>query len=191
MRKRTILLWIAAIFLALGGWFYHSLTTRELHVRLRQRDIDAILIRQFPIEKTHLKVVRITYSDPSVTFVPQSNQLRIGIKAKIRAGIKPFEKEYQTGISLLCGLSYNSKKKKLFLTNALCEEFDLPLIPENYREITKQALNLTSITCFEEIPVYELKPRNKYHQVASMVLRDLEVKDDSLTFTLKLPENAP
>lgn len=186
-----IFLLIAAIFLALGVWFYQSLTSRELHVRLRQQDIDAILARQFPIEKNHLKVIRITYSDPKVTFVPQSDQLRISIKAKVRAGIKPFEKEYDTSVSLLCGLSYDGREKKLFLTSALCEHFDLPLIPENYREITKQALNLTSITCFEKIPVYELKPRSQYQRVASMVLRELKVQDDALIFTLALPQDTP
>jgi hypothetical protein len=191
MRKRMRFLLLAAILVALGVWFYQSLTSRELHVRLRQQDIDAILARQFPIEKNHLKVIRITYSDPKVSFVPQSDQLRISIKAKVRAGIKPFEKEYDTSVSLLCGLSYHSREKKLFLTHALCEHFDLPLIPENYREITRQALNLTSIACFEKIPVYELKPRNKYQRVASMVLRDLEVEDDALVFTLVMPQDSP
>ncbi len=191
MKKALLLIVTAALVLAAGIGLFRSLNAREVHVRLRQKEIDAILTRQFPIEKTHLKVVRITYSDPQATLVPQSNQVRVGVNATVRVGIPPFEKEYRTGITLLCGLAYDGKQKKLCLTNAICERFDLPVIPETYREITKQALNLTSIACFEKIPVYELKPRNKTQQLAVMVLHDLQVKDDSLTFTLKLPETPP
>ena len=190
MRKITLMILVAAVLLA-AVVFIRSLSSRAVHVRLGQKEIDAIVTRQFPIEKTHLKVVSITYSDPQATLVPESNQVRVGVNATVRAGIPPFEKEYQTGVTLLCGLAYDGKQNKLCLTHPLCERFDLPVIPETYREITKQALNITSITCFEKIPVYELKPRNKTQELAVMVLHDLQVKDDSLTFTLKLPETTP
>lgn len=190
MKKITILIAMAALLLVAGIGLYRSLNDSELHVRLGQKEIDAILTRQFPLEKKHLKVIRITYSDPQATLVPQSNKIRIGVNAAIRAGIPPFEKEYRTGITLLCGLAYDGKQKKLCLTDPVCERFDLPVIPESYREITRQALNITSVACFEKIPVYELKPRNKAQRLASMVLQDLQVKDDSLRFTLRLPEEA-
>ena len=186
MKKFLLLVMVAAI---VGGLFaYRHFTQNEITVRISQKEIDAILAKQFPRDKTHWKVVHITYTNPRATFVPATNQVRIGIDAKIVAGIKPFEQEFQASTTLLTNLKYDADRKKVVLHNAQCEQLDLPVIPEQYRDLTKQALNITAAACFEKIPIYELKPRNRSQRIARMVLRDLHVEQDKLVFTLKLPE---
>jgi hypothetical protein len=187
MKKILLIAMVAAI--AAGLFMYRHLTQNEITVRISQKEIDAILAKQFPREKTHWKIVQITYTNPRATFVPATNQVRIGIDAKIVAGIKPLEQEFHASTSLLTNLKYDADQKKVVLHNAQCEQLELPLIPEKYRDLTKQAMNITAAACFEKIPIYELKPRNQSQRIARMVLRDLHVDQDQLVFTLKLPDN--
>lgn len=187
MKKFLALLLVVAI--AAGIFLYRYFTQNEITVRISQKEIDAILAKEFPRDKTHWKVVHITYTNPRATFVPATHQVRIGIDAKIVAGIKPFEQEYHASTTLLTSLKYDADQKKVLLHNAQCEQLDLPVISEKYRELTKQALNITATACFEKIPIYELKPRNHTQRIARMVLRDIHIENDKLVFTLKLPDD--
>jgi hypothetical protein len=182
--------WLFTLLIAVVVGFsaYRYFTASAITIRLNQHEIDTILAKKFPLKKTHWKIVTITYSDPKATFVPESNQVRISVKASIITGIPPFEHKSEANTTVLTGLRYDAEAKTVMLHNAVCEDLQLPGIPEKYEQLTKEALNLTSVTCFEKIPIYELKARNRSQNIARMVLRDLKVDQDQLVFTLKLPE---
>jgi hypothetical protein len=190
MKKFVSAIALILLLIAAALWWTGFFENGAVKVRLRQSEIDAILVKRFPIEKKHLKLIRITYTDPVASIVADTGQVRIGVTAQIRVGIKPFEKDYQAKATLLSDIDYDPAKHTFFLRKPVCEHLDLPKIPAEYLELTREALNLTTAGFWEKIPVYEWKPRDRTQELARMVLHDIKVEKDALVFILKLPENS-
>lgn len=189
MKKLLSLLVIALCIILPGLWWAGVFDRSEVKIRLYQSEIDALLAKKFPLEKKYLSVIRITYTDPQASIVQQTGQVRIGITANIRAGIKPFEKEYQAKATLLCDIDYDPETHTFFLQQPVCESLELPKLPPEHLDLCKQALNLTAVTIWEKIPVYQWKPRDRAQELARMVLHDVDIEKDSLVFILKLPKS--
>jgi hypothetical protein len=188
--KKISLLGVTMVLLLAGVllWWSGVFDDHKVRIRLHQKDIDALLAKNFPLEKKHLKVIRIRYRDPRAILIADSGQVRISITADIRAGIGPFEKEYTSQVTLLSAIDYDPQEHIFFLQQPRCEAWKLPEIPTEYQEISRQALNLTSVTCWERIPVYQWKPRKRSEQMARMVMQDVEIDRQTLVLTLRLPE---
>jgi hypothetical protein len=168
-------------------WF-GSFTEKTMQVRITQSEIDALLAKKFPLEKKHLKFVRVIYSNPEFTLVPGTTQARIGINAQLRIGIGLLEQRYDTSTTLLSQIIYNHEKKKLILRQPQCEHLSFPAVADQHRDLAIQAINLTTAGIWDEIPIYELKSHRRIQAAARMVLKDVHVEDGTLVFTLGLPE---
>ena len=190
MKKLISAIFIVCVFGIVLYWASGGFAGKTIEVRLTQPEIDALLAKKFPLEKKHHKLVRVTYHNPSLIVVPGTTQINIGIQAMIRIGISPLEVSYPASATLLSEIAYDASSKKLLLRQPRCEQLDLPAIPEKHRDLAVQALNLTTATIWDEIPIYELKSHRRIQAAARMVLKKVHIDDRTVVFTLGLPEES-
>jgi hypothetical protein len=188
MKKLISAVLIFTAISIIAFWCFGGFAEKTIQVRITQSEIDSLLTKKFPLEKKYLKFVRVTYRNPELTLIPGTTQARIGIAAQLRIGIGPLEQKYDTSTTLLSQIIYNHEKKKLILRQPQCEHLSFPAVADQHRDLAIQAINLTTASIWDEIPIYELKSHRRIQAAARMVLKEVHVEDGTLVFTLGLPE---
>src|SRR5436190_20891708 len=129
--KRSIIFAGCALVLGLTGilLYFHG---RRYDVIITQSPIDEALRTRFPVSKKYLLIFQITYSNPHVTLLPESNRIEVGLDADLNIKLRN-EPKSLGGIALVTtGVSYRSETHQFFLSEPEIKKLTFQGIPQEH-----------------------------------------------------------
>jgi hypothetical protein len=183
-KKRSILGIAFLLVVAVLAGTYVYFKKRPYHVVITQAQIDATLKEKFPIKKTHLIIFHLTYSNPHVQLLPDSNRIEIGLDAEVE--IKALnEPKKLTGTAVVTsGLTYNDERKQFFLAAPEVKKIAIQGIPQQYLDKVTDFASQAASEYLQEFPVYTLKPTDTKRSTLRLLLRDVKIKNSEVDVTL-------
>jgi hypothetical protein len=189
MRKAITLFVIAFLALVAGfsTYMYFKQSAGTVTVHITQGMVDSALAGKFPKEKTYLEIIRVTYENPKVSFLPDTKRVRVALDARVELGLSGIlAKTYKGTATVNTEVGYNPDSHEFFLWQPMVETLDISKLKDDYRDILRDGLNLATAEWAKEIPVYKLKDAETPQKLAKLVLRRVEVEGDHITVTLGL-----
>ena len=185
MKRRSLILVICALALVLAGsaWYFHD---KRLVAVITQKQIDEALQSKFPITKKHLLLFQITYSNPHVTFLPETNRIEVGMDAVLNIKFREQSKNMSGTAVATTGLSYRSETYQFFLSEPEIKKLSIQGIPQQYVDkVTSLASNTVS-EYLQKHPIYTLKAKDMKTATVKLLLKDVQVKSNEVHATLGL-----
>ncbi len=192
----------AALALYLPGRRYdHTIT---------QRDIDRALQARFPVSKTHYLIFKVTYSNPQVRLLPDSNRVEVGLDAVLDIKVPGRPVSLGSRAIATTGIAYRSETQQFFLSDPQLSNLTFQGIPpegadaagrlveaasdklkvwgvteEQLAEIRAFAAGLASEQ-LQRYPIYTIKATDAKSRAAKLMLKDVEVRSNEIHVTLGL-----
>ncbi|HSY17233.1 MAG TPA: DUF1439 domain-containing protein [Candidatus Acidoferrales bacterium] len=184
MKRATLIAGIVLVLVILGAWLYFP--GREFDVTITQQQIDDALQAHFPVTKTNLLILHVTYSNPHATLLPESGRIEVGVDAALEAALKPREqpKKFTGTVVMTTGLSYRYETKQFFLADPKVSKLTLQGVPQQYLDKSTNAVSAVIREQVQKIPVYTIKPKNMKTKVVRLILKDVQIKDGVIHATL-------
>jgi len=174
--KRTILITGLAIVLVLAGalYYFHG---REFDVTITQQQIDDALAAHFPVTKTNLLILHVTYSNPHATLLPESGRSEVGVDAELEFKLREQPKKFTGSAVMTTGLSYRYETKQFFLADPKVSKSTFQGVPQQYLDKTTNFVSAAVREHVQKIPVYTIKPKDVKTKVVRLILKDVQIKD--------------
>ena len=179
----------ALIFMACGLVFVIAATFlyfhgKKYHIIITQAQIDEALRARFPVSKTHLFIFRVTYSNPQVKLLPDSNRIEVGLDAELDFKLRGEAKRLGGSALVTSGLTYRNQTKQFFLSDPEIQKFSLQGVPQqDVDKVTAFASDAVR-KYLQQFPIYTLRAKDAKTAAARLVLKDVEVKGTEVHVTL-------
>ncbi len=183
--KRSIIFTASALVLVLTGTllYFHG---RRYDVIITQNEIDEALRARFPISKNHLRIFQITYSNPHVTLLPESNRIEVGLDAGLDIKLRDQPKRLGGTAVVTTGLSYRSETHKFFLSDPEINKLTLQGIPQEHLDKVTRLASNAAREYLQRFPIYTLKAKDVKTTAVKLLLKDVQVKSNEVHATLGL-----
>lgn len=182
MKKSIVALLVLIGVIGIASLVYFK--GRRYEVVISQAQIDQALSERFPTTKRALILFRITLSEPVATLLPDSNRVRIGMKADLNLKIGDRDENVGGSVTILTGLRYSSGRHQFFLADPVIEKVDLQGLPPEFADRVARGVLAVSKEHLESFPIYTLKPDGAKQTLARMLLRDFQVRNGAIHITL-------
>jgi hypothetical protein len=184
MKNRILTALVVVVVLLTGVFIYFK--GKRYEVVIPQEQIDTTLAKTFPATKKYLFIFSITYSNPQVTLLEDDNRIQVALDATLDIRINNEPKKLGGGCTITSGIRYDSETQEFFLDDAQFDRLEIQGVPEVYLDqITKFASNAAK-EFVESKPIYRLEAKDGKTTAAKMLLKGVEVKDQSIRVTLGL-----
>lgn len=184
MKKIAIAALIVTIVALIVTFAYFK--GRRYEVVITQQQIDAVLADKFPVSKRYLLIIEITYSDPAVTLLPDSDRVRIGMKAELNLKFDNQAQKVGGTCLIASAVRYKPDTQQFFLSDPKIERLEIQgLAPALADRVAKAALSLSS-EHLQSFPIHTLRATDLKTSAAKLLLKDVQVKDGGLHLTLGL-----
>jgi len=180
--KKFIILLIVLGLATVGALFY--IKDKRYDVVITQENIDASLVKRFPMTKRYLLIFSITYSNPQVTLLENEDRVQVGLDATVHLRIDGESKDLGGTAFVTSGIRYDSETQEFFLDEAEISKLEITGIPE---KLTTQVSNFASKAAKEYIekrPVYRIEAKDAKTTAAKLLLKGFEIKNKAIYVTL-------
>jgi len=175
-----------AVILLLAAGTYGYFRGKEYHITITQTQIDQALAGRFPQSKDFLPFFTITYSNPQVTLLEESDRVQVGMDVTLDVRIKGQTEKLGGGCTVTSGISYNAQEHTFYLNDAEFDRLEIQGIPpEHLQKVTKFAAKYAK-GYIESRPVYRLKATDAKSTAAKLLLKDVDVREQAVHITLGL-----
>ena len=181
--KRFILFTALLLVLVLAGAIVYF-RNQQYDVTITQQQIDDALQAKFPVTKTHLLIFRITYSNPRLTLLPDSNRIQVGLDAELN--IKLLNEKLGGTALATSTLAYRNETKQFFLSNPEINKLSIQGIPQQYLDKATDFATAAAREYLQEFPIYTLKANDTKTSAAKLLLKNVQVKGSEIHVTLGL-----
>ena len=182
---KKILIGFLVLVLVLGGALLY-LYKKQYTVIITQEQINNALIKKFPVTKTYLLIFRITYSNPHLTLLPESNRIEVGLDAEVSIKILGESKKFDGTVLVNSGIAYRNENQQFFLSNPEIKKLEIQGMPQQYIEKVTGFASKAASEYLQEVPVYTLRAKDAKTAVSKLLLKDVQVKSNELHVTLGL-----
>lgn len=183
--KRTILfLALLLVFVFAGALVYFR--NKQYDVTITQKQIDDALQNKFPVTKTHLLLFRMTYSNPHLTLLPESNRIQIGLDAELNIKLLNEAKKLGGTALVTSTVAYRNETKQFFLSKPEINKLVIQGIPQQYLDKVTDFASTSAREYLQEFPIYTLKANDTKTIAAKLLLKEVEVKDNGIYVKLGL-----
>lgn len=171
----AIIAGIVLVLVVIGVWLY--LPGREFDVTITQQQIDDALAAHFPVTKTNLLVLHVTYSNPHATLLPESGRIEVGVDAELDFKLREQPRKITGSAVMTTGLTYRYETKQFFLADPRVSKLTLQSVPQAYLDKTTNFVSAAIREHVQKIPVYTIKPKDLKTKVVRLILKDVQIKD--------------
>jgi len=183
--KKIVLVASLVLVVALGGAFLFF-KGKGYEFAINQEQVDAALEKKFPVTKKFLLIFELTYSNPQVKLLETDNRVQVGLDAVLDINIKGESKKLSGTCKITSEVSYNSDTHEFFLAESVFDRLEIEGIPEKYLEKVTQAASVAARKYLEEFPVYKIQGKDGKMAAAKLLLKDLEIRDQTIYVTMGL-----
>jgi hypothetical protein len=181
-KRNGIIALLALALVAIGSFYYFK--GKEYHVIVSQAQIDAALKEKFPISKTHLVIIQLTYSNPRLKLLPDSNRIEVGLDANVNIKMVGEAKPLSGSVLVTSGLTYNNETKQFFLSEPEIKQIAIQGVPQQYVDKVTDFASRLAREYLQEFPVYTLKATDTKKTAAKLLLKKIEIKNSEVDATL-------
>ena len=174
----------ALILLLVVGWV--AISGKRYVVELDQAEIQEKLDVRFPIEKSYLLILTLTFSEPEVSLVEGSDRITFGVLTTLNVRIQGEQKSLGGRATVSTGLRYNQEDYSFYLADPRLESLEIQGIPIKYIDRVNDLAAKALTERLNRTPVHTLNRDDLKQSAARLILQDLEVKDGKLAITLGL-----
>ncbi|BDS07912.1 hypothetical protein NT6N_29520 [Oceaniferula spumae] len=183
--KKALITLIILLAIALAGT-YAYFKGKRYEVVITQEQIDDTLNEKFPITKSALIIFQLTYSNPQVTLLPDTDRVQVGLDASLVIKINDQPKTLRGGITVTCGLRYDQETQSFYLTDTEFDRFELDGLPDKYEDKITLLASQYARQRLEKYPVYKLRATDTKKAAAKLLLKDVEIQGQEIHITLGL-----
>jgi hypothetical protein len=156
----------------------------EQKIALTAAEIKTALNTQFPLTKTHLKLLEVTYFNPVVILEDGSDRIKLGLSAET---MNPLTKKDLNGSVIVSAkIVYSSNEGAFYLHDIRVESVHIEGLPDKWTTVIADTGARGIAEYLNQYPVYKLNSENFKHNTARYLLKDIEIKNQRLILTLKL-----
>lgn len=185
MMKRTVWIVLALVLAGLVAGFFILKGGRQ-RVVITQAQIDQALQKRFPQTKPYLLIFDVTYSNPEVTLLPDSQRVRVGLDTELNLKLGVEKKRLGGGATLTAALNYRPETQEFFLTDPKFERLEIQGIPPKYLETVSTVAAKAAREYVERFPIYTLKATDGKTSAAKLLLKGVDVRDREVVVSLGL-----
>ena len=185
MKRRWLIVLLLLLAAGAGGFLLRDALERTVSIEITKGMIDAALAKKYPKEKTYLKIVRVTYLNPRVVFLPERDKVCVSLDVRVSVGVADLlEKSYTGSASLITRIGYRAADYRFYLEQPELQSLEVPKMPDNYRETLREGLNLFADEFVDTVPIYKLTRNDTKTNLAKLLLKDVSIRKDKVVVTL-------
>lgn len=184
MKKSWLLGLVVVLAAALALCLLDRARDGTVRINITQGMIDAALAKKFPMGKTYLKIVRVSYVNPRAVLLPDQEKVLVSLEVTVTVGITGLEKSYSGSASLTTRVGYNPADYRFYLEEPELQALEVPNMPENYRETLREGLNLIASEFVDTVPIYKLSKDDTKTNLAKLLLKDVSIRKHKVVVTL-------
>jgi len=177
--KRILIFLALLIGLAIIGAYAYT-KGKRYDVVITQNQINTVLAKKFPVEKSFFFIFKITYSNPQVTLLPNSNRVQVSLDALLNFKINDQPKDLGGSCTLTSGIDYRYEEKAFYLSEVQFERLEIQGVPKKYLKLVTLIASELARDELENYPIYRLKKSDPASTAAKLLLRKVEVKNQEL-----------
>jgi len=207
--KRPVILAVSVFALSIAGavFFFKG---RKYDYTITQSRIDAALQERFPVTKTYYRVFQVTYSNPRVRLLPDTNRIEVALDAGLEINLLVKSVKMGSRAIATTGITYRDDTHQFFLSDPEIAKLTFQGIPQSgvdaagdlarktaekldalgitQEQITKvtDSAKALALDRLRQYPVYTLKGRDAKSAAAKLILRKVEVRGSEIHVTLGL-----
>lgn len=183
---KYIVLWILLLIIGVGVCVYFFLK-EGITISITEKQIQDGASKLFPIEKTHLSIVKVVYSDPVFEVLDNKKRIRIGLTATPELTLNG--KKFSGRAIVNGGFRYDPAKGEFFLTGFTVETIEIQGIHGikgiNLEKVS-DALSEACETVYAKHPIYTLSDHNLKQKTAKMLVKEISLWNKTVHITLGL-----
>lgn len=153
-------------------------------VQLTEQQIQEKLDARFPMEKRYLPVLALTLSEPKVELIEGSDRVSFGMKAVVNVRFAGQAKPLGGTGTVTTGLRYNPDDYSFYFDSPTVDELVVQGIPVEYVDHVNTLASQLARDRISRTPVYTLQRTDLRQLAASLVLKEVTVRDGRLVITL-------
>ena len=154
-------------------------------VTISEDELRSAIRQQFPMQKTHLLILQVTYSDPVIELLDNRERIRIGLTATPDVTLNG--ERYSGSAVVQGGFRYEPQTGEFFLTGFSVESIQLEGRKGISLERVSSALSDALEGVFRRYPVYTLRDEDFKQATAKMLVRRISISDKKIHIHLGLP----
>lgn len=182
---KKIVITAIVLVLVLGGALLYF-RNKQYNVIITQQQIDDALQKKFPVTKTYLLFFGITYSNPHLKLLPESNRIEVGLDAELDIKILNESKKLGGTVLVTSALAYRNETKQFFLYSPQINKLEIQGIPQQYLDKVTDFASNAARKYLQEFPVYTLTANDTKTAAAKLLLKDVQVRSSEIHVTLGL-----
>jgi hypothetical protein len=180
-RLRTVALVLLAVVLLAVGYAAYVFFGEGFRLVITEAELKSAVAGQFPITKTHLAVIEVTYSDPVIILPDGSDRVVVGMTATPSIPLT----QRLAGIAQVSGaLDYRRETGEFFLTGIRVEKLEISGLSERYATMVRGVTSVALKEYFDAHPVYALQSADTKQSMAKLVLKSVTIRDRTLVVTM-------
>ena len=176
------LLSIALAVISLVAFIYFK--NQRYEIVITQEMIDEGISNRFPATKRHLLFITITYSNPKVILLEESDRVQIRLDATLNLRLKEEEKMLGGSATLTSGIQYDNKTHAFFLVDTELDRLDIQGVPDRWLDQVTKLATAAAREFIQTKPVYTLKTKDKKTAAAKLLLKGVEIRNQAIHVTL-------
>jgi len=178
-RRLLVIIGIVVIAVALGAWLLYGKT---FTIVIPQEKLQEALDAKFPISKTHLGLLTITYSNPRVILEEGSDRLQVGADAE---AVLAMNARRAKGSARISGtLEYARESGEFLLKDARVESLNIDGLPGAHAEKAREIASAAVKQFLERKPVYKLDQADMKQSLAKLLLKGVKVRNKALVVSM-------
>ncbi|MBK1831674.1 DUF1439 domain-containing protein [Verrucomicrobiaceae bacterium R5-34] len=184
MKRALIIAGMLTLIAVIGGYAYFK--GKRYQIAITQQQIDRTLAKQFPVKKSALLIFQLTYSNPQVTLLAENHRIQVGLDASLNVKINDEAKNLGGGVTVTSSLRYDQNTQAFYLTDTTFDRFEIDGVPEKYRKTVLKLAAEYAAEQLEQYPVYTLKATDAKKTAAKLLLKNVEIDQQTVVVTLGL-----
>ena len=154
-----------------------------LSITIKESEIQSAVYKKFPMEMTHLLILKVEYTNPIVEVMDNKDRIRIGFTLSPLVEVNG--KRHSGSVVVNGGFRYDPTLGKVFLTGFEVEKLQLDGYKSVQLDKITGAISLTLEGVYSKHAVYTLKDDIK-QKTAKMVVRKVTIRNKAVTIDLGL-----
>ena len=183
MKRSILFVTLLLVLLFAGGC--NGISAQYDYI-ITQKQIDDALKAKFPVTKNHLLLFRVTFSNPHVTLLQDSNRIEIGLDAELNIKLPSEAKKLSGTIVVSSGIGYKNDSKQFVLSSPVIDKLEIQGIPQQHIDKVTEFASNAAREYLQEFPVYTLTDKDAKTSLAKMLLKDFQVKGSEIHVMLGL-----
>lgn len=173
---------LVVLFLMVAGTIAFVVLRDETYeVRITQQQLQQKIDPKFPITKTHLLILKVTWQNPTITLAEGSSRATVSFDAEL---ILRDDKDKPTTLKgtaqASSAIRYQEEKYQFYLVEPKVEQLNLPGVPAKWEGKIAELFNKYASEVFDQLPVYTIPKTDLPKAAARMFLKSVTVENGEL-----------